>query len=150
MKRMERLLWSIAFPGFGQLINKQFLKGILFIFLEILVNYFGHFNRIIAYSFQGHYERAIVEANLNWLMFYPCLYFFSMWDAYRNAGEPVSRFTYLPFVLCAYFVTVGLMLSSEKGGIGSSIGPVFFPMLCVIPGIVIGIFLKWILEKTWK
>ena len=150
VKRMERLLWSIAFPGFGQLLNKQFIKGLLFISLEILVNYQAHFNQIIPYSFQGYPERAIAEANINWLLFYPCIYFFSMWDAYRNAGEPVSRFSYLPFVFCAYFVTLGLLLSSEKGGFGSNIGPVFFPILCVIPGIFLGLLLKWACENIWK
>lgn len=150
MKRMERLLWSIAFPGFGQLLNRQFLKGILFIFLELIVNYKANFNQIIAYSFQGDYDRALAEAHINWLLFYPCLYFFSMWDAYKNAGEPVSRFTYLPFVFSAYFVTWGLMISSKPDTPWSQIGPVFFPMLCVIPGVMIGLILKWVCEKIWK
>jgi len=149
VKRIERLLWSIAFPGFGQLLNKQFLKGLLFISLELIVNYKANFNQIIAYSFQGYYERAIAEAHINWLLFYPCLYFYSMWDAYKNAGEPVSTLTFLPFVFSAYFVTVGLMYSSEPHGLGSSIGPVFFPMLCVIPGVTVGLILKWILQKIF-
>lgn len=34
----ERLLWSIALPGFGQFLNKKYLKGIVFVFLEFLVN----------------------------------------------------------------------------------------------------------------
>ncbi len=35
---MEKLFWSIALPGFGQLLNGKYLKGGLFIFLEFLIN----------------------------------------------------------------------------------------------------------------
>lgn len=34
----EKLLWSFALPGFGQILNQKYIKAILFIFLELLVN----------------------------------------------------------------------------------------------------------------
>jgi hypothetical protein len=34
----EKSSWSIAFPGFGQLLNQKYVKGILFIFIEFIVN----------------------------------------------------------------------------------------------------------------
>ena len=37
-EKLEAILWSIALPGFAQLLNKKFVKGIFFIFLEFLVN----------------------------------------------------------------------------------------------------------------
>jgi hypothetical protein len=36
--KLEAILWSIALPGFAQLLNRKFLKGIVFIFFEFLVN----------------------------------------------------------------------------------------------------------------
>ena len=33
----EKLLWSIALPGLGQLLNKKYAKGIMVIFLELLI-----------------------------------------------------------------------------------------------------------------
>jgi len=75
---MEKLLWSIAFPGFGQLLNKKYFKGTLLIFLEILVNVLGNLNEVIILSFQGNIEMAIDQANYQWIMFYPCIYFFAM------------------------------------------------------------------------
>ena len=106
---IERLLWSIALPGFGQLLNGKYVKGIVFIFLEILVNVQGSLNVAILLSFQGEIEKAIQQADYQWIMFYPCLYFFSMWDAYKDAGGGKLRFAFLPFVFSAYFMTVGLI-----------------------------------------
>ena len=41
----------------------------------------------ILYSFQGNIIREAIEAtNYQWLMSYPCLYMFSMWDAYKDAN----------------------------------------------------------------
>ena len=34
----EVLLWSIAFPGFGQLLNGKYFKGIMLILLEVIIN----------------------------------------------------------------------------------------------------------------
>jgi hypothetical protein len=73
---MEKLLWSIALPGFGQLLNGKFLKGMLLISLEFLINIQANFNEVIILNFLGRTEEAIQQTNYGWLMFYPCLYFF--------------------------------------------------------------------------
>ena len=148
----EKLLWSIALPGFGQLLNQKYLKGVLFIFLEFLVNSQSHFNDAIFFSFHGDIRTAIERTNYQWLMFYPCLYFFAMWDAVREAnGEREnSSLLYLPFVFSGYFVTVGLMLSNSLTVFGVLLGPVFLPMLFVIPGITTGIIIKAIVRWAKK
>jgi hypothetical protein len=147
VKKLERLFWSIAFPGFGQLLNRHFFKGIVFIVLEMVVNTNAHFNRVIQLSFNGEMRMAVAAADIDWLMFYPCIYFYSMWDAYKNAGEPVAPLSFLPFVFSAYSVTVGLIYAARDNWISGAIGPVFFPIMCVLPGVGIGLFLKWLLEK---
>lgn len=144
---IEKLLWSIAFPGFGQLLNGRYIKGIVFIFLEIIVNVLAHFNQIIIYSFIGEIEKAILNANYQWLMFYPCLYFFSMWDAYKDARKDDCPYLFFPFVMAAYFVTLGLIYSSKLKLFGVLIGPVFLPILFMIPGLIIGIILRRILLR---
>lgn len=144
-KSLERLLWSIALPGFGQLLNKKYIKGLVFIFLEFLINVLANFNSIIMYSFNGEIERAYLETNYLWLMFYPCLYFFSMWDAFKDAGGGKAPYSYLPFVSCAYMVTVGLMLSGKIKLFGILFGPVFMPMMFVIPGLLIGFTVRGII-----
>jgi hypothetical protein len=148
----EKLLWSIALPGFGQILNQKYIKGILFIFLEFLVNIQSNFNEAIISSFHGNIETSIVQINYRWLMFYPCLYFFSMWDAVKDANEQeeISPFLFLPFVFAAYFVTVGLIYSTKVKLFGILIGPVFLPMLFVIPGVLIGLALKKLIKMYIK
>lgn len=102
-KNHEALLWSIALPGFGQFLNGSVIKGIAFIILEFLVNVQSNFNLAIMYSFTGEINKAIEITDFQWLMFYPCLYMFAMWDAYREANGKINSFSYIPFVVGAFF-----------------------------------------------
>jgi hypothetical protein len=144
----EKLIWSIAFPGFGQLLNGKYLKGILFILLELIINVQSNFNQIIYFSFNGEIRKAIEHTEYQWLMFYPCVYFFSMWDAYKDAGGGKDPYSYFPFVMPACFVTVGLMFSARVKVLGIYLGTVWFPILCVIPGILVGILVKKIMRNV--
>jgi len=143
----EKLIWSIAFPGFGQLLNGKYLKGIIFISLEFIINVQSKFNHIIYLSFNGEISKAIEHTEYQWLMFYPCIYFYSMWDAYKDAGGGKEPYSYLPFVMSAFFVTVGLMYSAKVKIFGIYLGTVWFPILCVIPGIMVGFLLKKIIRN---
>ncbi|MBH9966080.1 hypothetical protein [[Bacillus] enclensis] len=144
----ETLLWSIALPGFGQFLNGKPLKGIVFVVLEFLINVQGNFNEIIILSFHGNIEQAIRQTDYQWLMFYPCLYFFAMWDAWKDAGGGRERHSFLPFVFAAYFVTVGCIYSTDFRLFGVLLGPVWLPILSVIPGLAVGVILGKIIRET--
>jgi len=147
MSKLEAILWNIAFPGFSQLLMGQYVKGVLFVALEFLMNVNGRFNQAIMYSFLGEIETAETITNYQWLMFYPCVYMFSMWDAYRTAMPSEEKHSYLPFVFGAYFVTVGLMVSPKVDIFLLHPGPVFLPMLFLIPGVLIGLLIKFLILK---
>lgn len=147
VNQKEALLWSIAFPGFGQFLNGKLIKGIVLLVLEFLINVQSNFNEVIISSFQGEIEKAIVQADYQWLMFYPCLYFYAMWDAFKDAGGGKDKFSFLPLVFAAYFVTVGCIYSSNFRLFGVLLGPVWLPMLCVIPGLALGTILRTIIRK---
>jgi hypothetical protein len=149
-RNYEALLWSIALPGFGQFINKKFLKGLLFIFLEISINVMSNFNYAIVLSFLGNFQQAIEVTDYQWLMFYPCIYFYSLWDAYRDANDCKDPYLYLPFAFCVYFVTLGLIYSTEIKINGMILGPVFLPMIFVIPGLILGFFIRSIALRRLK
>ncbi|USK61937.1 hypothetical protein [Peribacillus asahii] len=151
-ERIEKVLWSIALPGFGQILNGKFFKGLLFIILEFLINVQSNLNQVIIYSFQGDIQSAIEQTNYQWLMFYPCIYMFAIWDAYRDARGAKSPYSFLPFVFSAYFMTVGLIYSSSLKIFGVLLGPLFLSLLSLIPGIGVGLFIKIILGnlKTKK
>ncbi|XQY92977.1 hypothetical protein ACNRWW_06055 [Metabacillus sp. HB246100] len=144
--KTEAILWSIALPGFAQILNKKFLKGIVFIFLEFLINVNSHFNSAIMASFLGEIDRAFQVVNFQWLMFYPCVYMFVMWDAFKDAEGEVAKFSFLPFVSSAYSVTVGLMYSPLIKINGVVLGPIWAPMLALLPGLVIGFIIMKIVK----
>lgn len=50
--KIIKILWSIAFPGFGQILNGHLTKGILFVTLEILINTKSGLNQAIISSFK--------------------------------------------------------------------------------------------------
>ncbi|WP_164670186.1 hypothetical protein [Virgibacillus doumboii] len=145
--KLEMLLWSIALPGFGQILNRQFLKGITLVALEIAINVLGNFNQIIILSYHGKIQEAIEQTNYQWLMFYPCLYFFAIWDAYKEAEGESKPYTFLPFVFSAYFVTLGLIFSPNFTIFGYLIGPMWLPIMALPVGLAIGGILRWILLK---
>jgi hypothetical protein len=145
--KTEGVLWSIALPGFPQLLVGLWFKGTLFVLLEIIINVQSNFNQAIMYSFLGETHKAASVIDYQWLMFYPCLYMFSMWDAYKIALTEEGEYAFLPFVISAYLVTVGLMYSPRVYLFGKFIGPIFFPMICVIPGVFIGLALRSLLLK---
>ncbi|HET7627774.1 MAG TPA: hypothetical protein VFK44_05230 [Bacillales bacterium] len=138
---MEYLLWSLALPGFGQLLRRQYVKGILLLVLEFMINVRANFNEVILLSFQGRITEAIARTDYEWLMFYPCFYMFAAWDAYRYEAKTPSRLTYLPFVFGAFFVTVGLIYSNVRV-FGILWGPLWLPLLSLVPGVTVGWCLK--------
>jgi hypothetical protein len=145
MGRLEAVLWNIAFPGFSQLLSGQYIKGILFVFLEFLINSKSQFNLAIMYSFIGEMERAYSVLNYQWIMFYPCVYMFAIWDAYRFAMPEDEKLSFLPFVFSAYFVTVGIMYSTKMTIFKMNIGPIFLPILFLLPGLISGFLMKYLL-----
>lgn len=148
-KKLEAVLWSIALPGFAQLLNHHYIKGILFIGLEILINVMGNLNTIIILSFHFKIEEAIAQTNYLWLMFYPCLYFYAIWDAYKNAGGGEKPFAYLPLAFSAYFVTVGLIFSPNFTIFGYLIGSMWLPILSLPIGLAVGGLFRLILLKIY-
>jgi hypothetical protein len=144
--KLEAILWSVAFPGFGQLLNGHLIKGILFILLEFTINVMSSFNQAIMFSFLGKITEAAKVIDYDWLMFYPCVYMYAMYDAYKFAEGENPRFSFVPFAFGAYFITIGLMYSPNII-FGISFGPIWLPMLFLIPGLGIGFIIRFLLIK---
>lgn len=139
--QVEKILWSVALPGFGQLLNGKMIKGIVLIFLEFLINIKSNLNTVIISSFQGEIQTAIVQTNYQWLLFYPCVYLYAIWDAYRDAGGGVEPFSFLPFVFSAFVGTIGVIYSPTFNIMGVYFGSIWLPILFLIFGFFLG---KWI------
>lgn len=60
-------LFSMLMPGFGQLYNRQFLKGVFLLIVEHYDNVFGHINQAIHLDFNGFHQKALEAANFQYL-----------------------------------------------------------------------------------
>lgn len=128
------LLWSLAIPGFGQLYNGDYLLGVVLVILELLINVKAQINLAILFSFRGQYLQALQITDYQWVLFYPCVYTFSLWQAYNRAieinfasGNKLSSHpkTYYneAFILSAIGGTLGIIYCDTFGPIcGGLIG----------------------------
>ena len=142
-------LWSAALPGFGQLYNRDYLVGLLLLFLEMTVNLKSRLNLVIFYTFNGQFAQSLAVADLQWLLFYPCLYAFAVWQAHQSALEhnrrleacglprpsPLTRFS-------------GPLLGAAAGGtLGVIWGLAGSPLLGGLAGLAAGLLLGALLES---
>lgn len=146
----EVLLWSIALPGFGQLLNGKLIKGVLFIFLEFLINMNSNLNLHIKYSFTGHFEKAVQVTDYQWALFYPCLYVFAMFDGYNDAlkakEQARSPLLALPFVCAAYLSTVFVIY--QDAWLNIPVPPLIFPIIGIVAGFGVGgLVRKWVIRR---
>jgi hypothetical protein len=146
---LEKALWSIAIPGFGQFLNGKYFKGTVIIFLEFLINMKANINTIIISSFYGQTELAVQQANYQWLMFYPCVYMYGIWDAYRDGQEKESPLLFLPFAIAAYLETIGVIYSRTLRVNGILLGPIFLPIIFIFLGLGLGFLLRGILLNKY-
>jgi hypothetical protein len=57
------VLFSLLMPGFGQIFNRQFIKGVIFIILEHFDNMVGNINNAIQLDFNGFHQQALEVVN---------------------------------------------------------------------------------------
>lgn len=143
---LERILWSIALPGFGQFLNKKPFKGIILLSLEFIINNQSNLNEAIISSFQGNIQLAIEQTNYQWLMFYPCVYLFAIWDAYRDTKENINPFSFLPFVFSAYVGTIGVIFSTTFTIGNTLLGPIWLPIIFLFLGAGLGGLVRSLLK----
>lgn len=149
-RKAEVLFWSIALPGFGQYLNGKVVKGTVLILLEFIVNVKSGLNHAILPSFYGDIHAAISHVNYQWLMFYPCLYLFAMWDAYRDAGGGEAPYAFLPFVFSAFVGTIGVVYSPIFHISRAYFGPIWLPIIFLFIGFFVGKAIQIIVNKLQK
>lgn len=147
---IEVILWSIAIPGFGQFLNRKYIKGIILISLEFLINMNSNLNIAIISSFYGEISTAINQVNYQWLMFYPCVYMFAIWDAYKDCVKKPKPFSFLSCSLAAYLGTIGVIYSKSFKFMGILLGPIWLPILFILLGLLIGLLVKTPLNRIFE
>ncbi|KGP73348.1 hypothetical protein [Pontibacillus yanchengensis] len=75
--------WSAALPGMGHIHLGHYLKGLLLVSGEIILNNFSRLNEAIFYSMTGNFSQVHEVINYNWLSLYCSFFVFAVWDSYR-------------------------------------------------------------------
>lgn len=145
------LLWSICIPGFGQLYNRDYIIGLLLVILEFAINVKAHLNLAILYSLRGQVLLASQITDYQWLLFYPCVYAYSMWHAYNKALEiePGQAGNQDAIQLNSRYS--GHFIGSAMGG---TLGIIYFtilgPIWGGILGMLLGAALGWLTERFFS
>ncbi|WP_333593702.1 hypothetical protein [Anaerospora hongkongensis] len=85
--------WSAAFPGLGHLLLSKYLRGFFLFFWEFVINYQGHINSAIYYSFIGEFEKAKMVLDTEWMLLYVGTFIFAIWDSYRSTIDLNNLYT---------------------------------------------------------
>jgi hypothetical protein len=107
-------LFSMLMPGFGQIYNGQFMKGVFLIIVEHFDNVFGNINKAIHLDFNGLHQQAIEVANFEYVLFYPGFYAYCVWDAWYYAKPNADKAkTAVPFVIGGFLGEIGAILANR-------------------------------------
>jgi hypothetical protein len=74
-------------------------------------------------------------------MFYPCVYVFNIWDAYKDAGGGRKPYASLPLAIGAFMGTVGVIYSHEF------LGAVWLGLIGFFIGIFAGYLMMMALQR---
>jgi hypothetical protein len=107
-------LFSILMPGFGQVYNRQFVKGIIFLIIEHYDNTLGHINEAIHLDFNGFHQNAINVTDFGYMLFYPGFYAYCIWDAWFFAKPGADKVkTAIPFLIGGFLGCIASIFASH-------------------------------------
>ncbi|KJS65636.1 MAG: hypothetical protein JL50_15590 [Peptococcaceae bacterium BICA1-7] len=79
--------WSSLLPGFGHIYNMKAVKSLIILGWALAIIHFSHVNDGVILTFTGEFSKAREIVNYQWLIFFPSIYLFSIWDSYNDAVE---------------------------------------------------------------
>ncbi len=81
------VLWSLFIPGLGQLYIHRITTAFFVIVWSVVFFYCSHALEAISLLFVGEIKKATSVINPEWLLFFPSVYGFSLYDSYINTVE---------------------------------------------------------------
>jgi hypothetical protein len=125
-------LFSMLMPGFGQVYNGQFMKGVFFVIVEHFDNVFGHINQAIHLDFNGLHQQAVEATNFEYMLFYPGFFAYCVWDAWYYAKPNADKSkTAIPFVIGGFLGSIGAIFGNRLPIPTLTVGMLMIiPMIC--------------------
>ncbi|MBM7654438.1 hypothetical protein [Neobacillus cucumis] len=125
-------LFSLLMPGFGQIYNKQFIKGIAFLVIEHFDNWTGNINKAIQLDLNGFHHQALESVMYDGMLFYPGFYVYAVWDAWYYAKMGANKvLTTIPFLIGGFLGEFGAIFARKLPIPALTVG-----LLMIIPSIV--------------
>lgn len=78
-------LWSGAFAGMGHLYTHRIITGFILMGWYVAVVLMSKMGDLMIYTIFGPYDHIPQLVNYEWLLFFPSIYLYSMYDAYNHA-----------------------------------------------------------------
>nr|WP_263326853.1 hypothetical protein [Neobacillus sp. Marseille-Q6967] len=125
-------LFSMLMPGFGQLYNRQLLKGVFLVIAEHYDNVFGHINQAIHLDLNGFHQKALEAANFQYVLFYPGFYAYTVWDAWYHAKPNADKKkSAIPFLIGGFLGEFGAIFATRLAIPTLTVGLLMIiPMIC--------------------
>ncbi len=80
-------IWSFLMPGLGQLYIHRIVTAFFVIIWSVVFFYYSYALEAISLLFLGEVQQATSVLKPEWLLFFPSLYGFSVYDSYINTVE---------------------------------------------------------------
>lgn len=81
------VLWSMLFPGLGNLLKGRKIKGLILILWGLFINTNAKINLALGYSLTGQFTLAKQVIDTRWLLLYFGVYIYASWDSYRGTVD---------------------------------------------------------------
>jgi hypothetical protein len=81
------VIWSLFVPGLGQLYIHRIITAFFIIVWVVIFAYYSNGLHAISLLFLGKIKEATEALNSEWLLFFPSIYGFAVFDAYENTIE---------------------------------------------------------------
>ncbi len=85
-------MWSFILPGLGHLYAQRIPTAFFIIFCITAVYYFSNFLPAVHLTFLGHFNEATEILESQWLLFYPSILCFSIFDSYKFCEKSNNLF----------------------------------------------------------
>ncbi|WP_404328335.1 hypothetical protein [Mesobacillus maritimus] len=80
-------VWSLFVPGLGQLYIHRITTAFFIIIWVVIFTYYSHGLEAISLLFLGEVKEATAVLKPEWLLFFPSIYGFAVFDSYMNTVE---------------------------------------------------------------
>jgi hypothetical protein len=81
------VLWSLFVPGLGQLYIHRILSAFFVVIWTVTFAYFSYSLEAISLLFLGKIQESTAVIAPEWLLFFPSIYGFAVFDSYMNTIE---------------------------------------------------------------